>query len=75
MIGGPMKHNRKRGWRHLALIVLAVSAIWLIVLPRLAHLPAVRERTAWLEEKGIDLTAFNYSDHPCAAEIEERLNR
>ena len=55
--------SSKGGLRSLALIVATVSILWLGIFPWLARTETVRARSEWLKRHGINLAAFNYSDH------------
>lgn len=52
-----------RGVRALLVIVGVVVVLWLGVFPWLARTETVHARFEWLKEHGINLAAFNYSDH------------
>ena len=48
---------------------LLIAGIWGIVLPQVAALPTMQEKTRYLDEKGIDPGAFFYTDHPNTFQI------
>lgn len=45
-----------------AAAVIGVSVTWLIVLPRYAQQPAMREHLRWLDEQRIDPSAMYYTE-------------
>ncbi|MCD0460721.1 hypothetical protein [Roseiconus lacunae] len=50
--------------RRLLAIIVVIVLLWGIVLPRLSQTTTVRQREAWLEQKGIDPAAMFYTDLP-----------
>lgn len=50
------------GYRALCVVVLAISIIWLVILPWTARQPVVRQRLEFLDEKGIDPSAMFYTE-------------
>jgi hypothetical protein len=59
----------------LALATVAIAAIWLIVLPRIAALPAVQAHIQRNEAAGIDPSAKFYSELPAMPRLLERVRR
>ncbi|MBX7074859.1 MAG: hypothetical protein K1X71_17085 [Pirellulales bacterium] len=56
----------------LALAVLAIAAIWLVVLPRIGALPMVREYIAHNEALGINPAGKFYSEVPAMLRLLDR---
>lgn len=56
----------------LVLILMALSVIWLAVLPRLALLPRIAARAEWLREKQIYPAAMYYTE---VEALEQKLKR
>ncbi|WP_182865090.1 hypothetical protein [Stieleria mannarensis] len=58
-------------------VILAVTAIWGVLLPRLATTETVRSRTQWLEQQRIDPAAMYYTELPMMDRIlaKERSSR
>jgi hypothetical protein len=52
----------QRHWLALLMISLGIVVVWLIILPRMAHLPAVQQRRASFESRGIDPAAMFYTE-------------
>jgi hypothetical protein len=50
-----------------------MATIWLVVLPRLAELPRMREHLEWLDQRGLDPSARYYTDLPAMKPILRRL--
>jgi len=67
--------RQRRGVIALAAIIIGGSVIWLGVLPRVARLPAVRQRNEHFAARGIDPAAFFYTDHPAAEKWNRRVER
>jgi hypothetical protein len=53
---------------------LAVTVLWLIVLPWLAAYPLIAGRVRWLDEQGIDPSAMYYTELEAMKPILQRLN-
>ena len=66
-----MRHRYIR----LTVVVLAIVAIWGVVLPYLSTTQTVRERNRWLDEKGIDPAAMFYTDQPMMDRVLDRTER
>jgi hypothetical protein len=66
-----MRHRYIR----FTVVVLAIVAIWGVVLPYLATTQTVRERNRWLDEKGIDPAAMFYTDLPMMDRVLDRTER
>jgi hypothetical protein len=64
-----------RRYTQFSFVVLAMIAIWGIVLPQLARTTTVRERNRWLDEKGIDPAAMFYTDLPMMDRVLTRIER
>ena len=60
-------------WR-LSFALLAILAVWLIVLPAVSQMDPVRHRIDANREAGINPTAVFYTDHPSMADIERRMD-
>lgn len=56
----------------LALAVLAIATIWLLILPRIGDLPAVREYIAHNEALGINPAGKFYSEVPAMLRLLDR---
>ncbi|MEO2046875.1 MAG: hypothetical protein ABGX16_09915 [Pirellulales bacterium] len=52
----------QRHWLAFLMICLGIASVWLFVLPRLAHLPAVQQRQATFDASGIDPAAMFYTE-------------
>ena len=46
----------------LAVCVCGLAFVWLVVLPAIGRLPAVRETNQWLDAQGIDPSAMYYTE-------------
>ncbi|PQO28297.1 hypothetical protein [Blastopirellula marina] len=57
--------NRTKGWLALSGIVLAVTFVWGVVLPKLADTEMVRAREAFLREHRINPAAMFYTELEC----------
>jgi hypothetical protein len=51
-----------RGRIHLVIGVSITACLWLVVLPRVAQIPRVRDYLSRLEEKKIDPSAMFYTE-------------
>jgi hypothetical protein len=58
----PTSGPKRRHWVVLSMISLGIVVVWLIILPRMAHLPAVQQRRALFESRGIDPAAMFYTE-------------
>lgn len=56
----------------MALVALAIAVIWLLILPRIGALPAVREYIAHNEELGINPAGKFYSEVPAMLRLLDR---
>ena len=65
--------SRIRDWLKLATIVIAISLIWLVALPRIARLEFVRNRIDHFQDRGIEPAAFFYDDHPASLRWENEV--
>jgi len=52
----------RRQWGLLLAIGLVIAGVWLGVLPKLAQRPAIRQRQAIFQAKGIDPAAMFYTE-------------
>lgn len=66
---------RRHGWLKLTIAGGILVALWLTVLPKIAHRPHVAARIRRLEELGIDPTAIFYSELDAMPAFEERIRR
>ena len=57
----------------LAGYILAIAAIWLLLLPAAAQIPAIREMIARHEAHGVDPSAKFYSELPAMPMISQRV--
>lgn len=57
----------------LAVVAIVMAWIWLVLLPRIAEIPAVTQRIEKLRTAGINPTAVFYTDHPGMKEIEQSV--
>lgn len=51
-----------RGLRWLLLASGLLGLVWLVILPRISHVPAVRNRIEWLEQHRINPSAMFYTE-------------
>jgi len=65
--------ERRRGWRRLAGCVGVIGVLWLVVLPWIARVEAVRARIARNEAMGVNPSAKFYTELPATPEILERV--
>ncbi|QEG43823.1 hypothetical protein [Roseimaritima ulvae] len=56
----------------LLLWVCGIALVWLVVLPRHAQQPAMREHLQWLDEQGIDPSAMYYTELEVMQQILQR---
>lgn len=59
----------------LALVVAAVSVVWLVALPRLAKHSRIAARVEWLQEKRINPAAMYYTEVEALEPILKRMDR
>ena len=59
----------------LLIVFGAIAGVWLVALPRLAHVPTVRARIDFLEKQGIDPLAIRYTDLDEVPAAEARVKR
>lgn len=64
---------RRKRWAQLVLATIAISILWLIVLPQIGQLAIVRKRIETNEEAGINPTALFYTEHPGMRDTERRM--
>jgi len=50
-------------WLRFLGILIAITAVWTLILPHWSETDAVQQRRVMLEQKGIDPAAFFYTDH------------
>jgi hypothetical protein len=55
-------HKPMRQWGLLLTIGLAIAGVWLRLLPKLAQHPAVQQRQAVFDARGIDPAAMFYTE-------------
>ncbi|MEW4531284.1 hypothetical protein [Maioricimonas sp. JC845] len=67
--------SRRTGVIRLVLVMGVVTLVWLVVLPRVALVPAVQSRNEWLDERGIDPAAMYYTELEAMEPILQRLER
>lgn len=65
--------QRLIGAVRLALAAVAITAVWLFVLPSIGRLASVRHRIDGNHAAGINPTAVFYTDHPAMSDIERRI--
>jgi hypothetical protein len=59
----------------LTAAVVAIAAVWLLVLPRIAALPAVRATIQRNEAAGVDPAAKFYTEVPAMPRLLEQVRR
>jgi hypothetical protein len=69
-----LDRSRSSGARRLLSSIIAVAAVWLVVLPWLAGTRPVAARLQWLDEQGIDPSAMYYTELEAMKPILQRLN-
>lgn len=62
-----------RGWLKLTTIAMFILSIWIVVLPRVSRLNAVRNRIEHFQDRGIEPAAFFYDDHPASERWEQQV--
>ena len=66
---------RDRGSLWFAMIVLAVSALWLVVLPWIGSQPDIAAKIEEEQRRGIDPSAMFYSELELLPPVAHRLER
>jgi hypothetical protein len=65
--------SRNHGGLKLATIVVVISLIWLVALPRISRFEIVRKRIEHFQDRGIEPAAFFYDDHPASRRWENEV--
>ena len=65
--------TRVRGWLILVTLTLFMLLTWIVVLPRVSRLNAVRARIEHFQARGIEPAAFFYDDHPASGRWEQQV--
>lgn len=66
--------NLRRQWAQFLLLIVSLSLLWLVILPRAAEIPRLRSGIDFLEQKKIDPTAMFYSDLETIEDTMQNIN-
>lgn len=71
----PLSTSLLGKWIGLGLVIVAMSLIWLVILPAYARQPKMSQHLRWLDQQGIDPSAMYYTELPVMEEILKRQRR
>jgi hypothetical protein len=71
--GRPAPGARSPRAARLTACILAIAATWLLILPAVARIPAIRQMIARHEAHGVDPSAKFYSELPAMPMISQRV--